>query len=129
MTANSDYFSSWKSKGLSPESIKPPAMSDNSFTAALSYYGVKTRIKFYGSCLQQPKVSYTHGTIVNIYIVYELGASSSSNNDPTLKDCLFGAVTLTKNADIDKCGYPGYGIGFNKRSSLHFEVVDLVKMY
>ena len=52
--------------------------------------------------------------------VYELGASSSHNNDPTLKNCLFGAVTLTKNADIDKYGYSGYGIGFNRRSSFSF---------
>ena len=124
MTANSDYFSSWKSKGLSPESIKPPAMSDNSFTAALSYYGVKTRIKFYGSCLQQPKVSYTHGTIVNIYIVYELGASSSQSDDPTL----FGAVTLTKNADSDQYAYLDYVIGFDRKSSFHFQVIDLVKI-
>ena len=43
-----------------------------------------------------------------VYIVYELGASSSHNNDPTLKSCLFGAVTLTKNADIDKYGYSDY---------------------
>ena len=54
------------------------------------------------------------------YIVYELGASSSHNNDPTLKNCLFGAVTLTKNADIDKYGYSGYGIGFDRRSSFSF---------
>ena len=52
--------------------------------------------------------------------VYELGASSSHNNDPTLKNCLFGAVTLTKNADIDKYGYSGYGIGFNRRSIFSF---------
>ena len=129
LIAGTDYVSSWKSKGLSAETIKLPSTSDNSLTPAVSYYGTKTRVKFTGSCLKQPKISYTHGTIVNIYIVYELGASSSSNNDPTLKDCLFGAVTLTKNADIDKYGYSGYGIGFNKRSSLHFEVVDLVKMY
>ena len=51
---------------------------------------------------QTIKNSYTHGKIVNIYIVYELGASSSHINDPTLKNCLFGAVTLNKNADIDK---------------------------
>ena len=38
-------------------------------------------------------VSYTHGKVVNIYIVYELGASSSSNSDPTI-NCLFGAVTF-----------------------------------
>ena len=35
---------------------------------------------------------YTHGKIVNIYIVYELGASGSHINEPTLKIFLFGAV-------------------------------------
>ena len=50
-------------------------------------------------------------------IAYELGASSSHVNDPTLKNCLFGAVTLTKNADIEKHGYSGYGIGFVRRSN------------
>ena len=29
---NNDYVSSWKSKGLSAESIKPPATSDNSLS-------------------------------------------------------------------------------------------------
>ena len=66
--------------------------------------------------MKQPKVSYTHWKVVNIYIVYELGASGSYNNDPTLKNCLFVTVTLTKNADIDKYGYSGYGIGFDRRS-------------
>ena len=80
MITNTDYISSWKPKGLSAESIKPPATSDNSLTPALNYHGTKTRVKF----------------------VYELGASSSHINDPTLKNCLFGAVTLTKNTDIDK---------------------------
>ena len=117
---NTNYISSWKSKGLSAESIKPPTTSDNSLTPALSYYGTKTRVKFTGSCLKQPKISYTHGKVVNIYIVYELGASSSNDNDPTLKNCLFGAVTLTKNADIDKYGYSGYGIGFDRRGSFSF---------
>ena len=117
---NTDYVSSWKSKGLSAESIKPPTASDNSLTPALDYYGTKTRVKFTASCLQQRKVSYTHGTIVNIYIVYELGASSSHSDDPTRKNSLFGAVRLTKNADIDKYQYSGYGIGFDRESSFSF---------
>ena len=100
--ASTDYVSSWKSKGLYAETIKPPATSDNSLTPALSYYGTKTKVKLYESCLKQPQVSYTHRKVVNIYIVYELGDSSSHSDDPTLKNCLFGAVTLTKNADIDK---------------------------
>ena len=119
--ANTGYISPWKSKGLSGESIKPPATSDNSLTPVLNYYGIKTRVNFNGSCLQQPKLSYTCGTIVNIYIVYELNASSSHSDNPRLENCLFGAVTLTKNADdIDKYGYSGYGTGFDRKSSFSF---------
>ena len=64
--------------------------------------------------------NYIYIKVVNIYIVHELGASTSHINDPTLKNCLFGAVTLTKNANIDKYGYSGYGIGFDKRGSFSF---------
>ena len=49
-----------------------------------------------------------------------MGASGSNNNDPTLKNCLFEAVTLIKNTDIDKYGYSGYGIGFDRGSSYSF---------
>ena len=71
-------------------------------------------MKFNGGCLKQPnKLTYTHGKVVKIYIVYEVGASSSNVNDPTLKKYLSGAVTLTKNADID-------GIGFDRRGSFSF---------
>ena len=49
-----------------------------------------------------------------------MGAPSSHNNDPTLKNGLFGAVTLTKSADTDKYEYSGYGIGFDRRSSFSF---------
>ena len=87
MITNTNYVSSWKSKGLSGESIKTPTTSDNSLTPELSYYGTKTRVKFTGSCLKQSKFSYTHRKVVNIYIGYELGTSSSHVNDPTLKSC------------------------------------------
>ena len=86
----------------------------------IDYVDNKTRLKFNGGCLKQPKISYTHGKAVNVCIVYELGISSFYNNDPTLKNCFFGAVTLTKNADTDKYGYSGYGIGFDRRSSFSF---------
>ena len=80
------------------------------------------------SCLKQPNFTFTHQKVVNIYIVYELRASSSHINDPTLKNCLFGAVTLTKNADIEKYRYSGYGIGFDRRSNFSFQMADLGKM-
>ena len=103
----------WQSKGLSTENIDPPTTS---LSLLINYVGNKIRVKFARSCLKQSnKISYTHTTIVNIYIVHELGASGSHNNDPTLKTCLFGAVILNKNANIDKYGYSGYGIGFDRR--------------
>ena len=117
---NTDYISSWKSKGLSAESIKPPITPDNILTSALSYYDYNIRVKFTGSCLKQSKISYTHKKVVNINIVYELRVSSSHSDDPTLKNCLFDAATLTKNADIDRYGYSGYGIGFDRKSSFTF---------
>ena len=115
-----DYVLSWQSKGFSSEIFKVISMSNNSLTPAINYYGTKIKLKFSGSCLKQSKISYTHVKVVNIYIVYELGVSSSNVNDPTLKNCLFGAVTLTKNADIDKYRYSGHGIGFDRRSSFSF---------
>ena len=39
---------------------------------------------------------------------------------PTLRNCLFGAVTLTKNADFDKFWYFGYRTGFDRRSCFSF---------
>ena len=80
----------------------------------MSYSGTKTKLKFPGSYLKQDQISYTHGKVVN---VYEPGASDSNDNNPILKNCLFGAVTLTKNADLDKYGYSGYGIRCDRRSS------------
>ena len=35
----------------------------------------------------------------------------------TLENCLFGAVKLTKNADIDTYKYSGYGIGFDSKET------------
>ena len=58
--------------------------------------------------------------MVNIYFVHELSASSSSDHDPTLKNSLFGTVTLIKNADIEKYKYSSYGIGFDRRSNYSF---------
>ena len=118
---NGKYISSWKSKGLSNETITPYATSDNSLTPLIDYYGSKVRVKFNKGCLKQPnKLTYDYGRKVNIYIVYEFGASSSNDSDPILRNCLFGAVTLTKNTDIEKYGYSGYGIGFDRRSSFSF---------
>ena len=115
-----DYVSSWQYKGISNEISKPPTTANNSVTPELNYYGTKTRVKFTRSCFKQSDHIFTHKRVVNIYIVYELGTSSSNFSDPTIKNCLFGAVTLTKNADIEKYKYSSYGIGFDRKSSFSF---------
>ena len=115
-----DYVLSWQSKGLSNESIKPPTTTNNSLTPELNYYRTKTKIKFTRSCLKQSSHIFSHKKVVKIYIVHELAASNSLTSDPTIKIFLFGAVTLTNNADVKKYKYSGYGIGFDGRSSFSF---------
>ena len=50
-----------------------------------------------------------------------MSASSSHSDYPTVKNCFFGTVTLTKNADdINKFEYSIYEIGFDRKSSFSF---------
>ena len=77
----------------------------------------KIRIKFNGSFLNRFPPTMPHENVVNIYIVYEITSDYKDINYPTLENCLFGSVKLTKNAAIDEYGYFGYGIGFNTKSS------------
>ena len=51
------------------EIMKLPTTSDNSLTPKLSCYDYNIRVKLTGSCLKQPKITYTHKKVVNIYIV------------------------------------------------------------
>ena len=62
----------------------------------------KIRIKFDGSFLNWLPPTIIHTDIVNIYIVYEITSDYKDINYPTLENCLFGSVKVTKNADIDK---------------------------
>ena len=58
--------------------------------------------------------------IVNIYIAYEISKNYSISSYPTLENCLFGAVSLIKKADIDRYKYSGYGIGFDRHEEFSF---------
>ena len=59
-------------------------------------------------------MTYTHEKIVNISIVYEISKNYNISSYPTLKNCLSGAVSLTKIVDFGKYKYSGYGIGFDR---------------
>ena len=122
--SNTKYISSWKSKGLSDETITPYATSDNSLTPLIDYYGSKVRVKFNKGCLKQPnKLTYDYGRKVNIYIVYEFGASSSNDSDPTLKDCLYFTQIL-KNM-----GFLVMRLDLIEDQACHSLVGDLLKIY
>ena len=127
---NTNYISSWKSKGLSAESIKPFPTSDNIPTPLIDCYNYKIKVKFNGSFLRQTKVAFTHGKVVNIFMVYELVGLALTLMILHLKNCLFGAATLIKNADFDKYGYLVMELVLIKKNQVfHFRIVDLVKRY
>ena len=114
-SGNYVYF--WKSRGLSDERINSNTASNHSITPELSCYGTKTRLKFSGSCLKKDKATYDHGTIADIY---EISKNYDISSYPTLENCLFRAVSLTKHFDIYQYKYSGYGIGFDRKGEFSF---------
>ena len=79
---------------MSDEIIEPPSVSDNSLAPALRNVGKKTRVKFDWDCLKQDKITFTHGKIVNIYVVYEINLRNYVDiSDPTLGNSLLHAST------------------------------------
>ena len=75
--------------------------------------------------MKQDKIKYTHGKLVNIYIVYEISKSINISDCPTLENCLFGAASVTKNVHIDRCKYSGFGILFDRHGSFSFSGIGL----
>ena len=108
-------ISSWESKGLFREQISSVTISDGR-VSKLVYDNARIKVNFNEDLLKQNEVTYNHGPILNIYIVYRLIPTTKDPSVP-LQSCLFGAVKLTKNADIDIYKNFGYGIGFDSRGS------------
>ena len=79
-----NYIQFWKSKRLSDERINSITTSNDSITPELSHYSTKTKVKFSGTCLKQDKATYNHGTIVNIYIFYEITKNYNISSYPKL---------------------------------------------
>ena len=120
VAGSGNYIYIWKSKGLFDERLDFITVSNYKITPELSFYGTKTKVEFNGSCLKQDKVTFSHGKTVNIYIFYEIGQNYNISSYPTLENCLFGAVSLTKHADIDQYKYSGYRIGFDRHGEFNF---------
>ena len=99
MTGNK--ISSSESKRLPNEKIGSTKTSNYDQSPRLVYDNARIKLGFARSILKQNKVTYNHQPILNIYIVYRLTPGTRSTGI-TLENCLFGAVKLTKNVDIDK---------------------------
>ena len=88
VSANDINILPWKPKVY--QSIKPSTTSNKMLNPSLDYVDTKTRVKFNGDCLKQEKITFNHGKIINIYIVYEIERSVDISSYPTLENCLFG---------------------------------------
>ena len=122
--ANDSNILSWKSKGLSDESIKPPSKSNKMLNPSVNCVCTIARAETNRDCLKQESISFDHGKTVNIYIVYEIDDYRNISGYPTLENCLLGAVKLKKHVDVDLYKYSGYGIGFDRKRfySIGYEI-------
>ena len=100
---------------MSDESIKAPTTDDKILNPSIEFFDNIVKVKFSGDCLKQDIITFSQTKIVNIYIVYETERSANISSYPTLENCLFGAVKLTKHIDVDLHKYSGYGIGFDRK--------------
>ena len=114
-TNNSTLLSAWKSTGIINrdhgimDSVSSPPQLKKSNEIFYVY--------FHRDYFKRTEVVIPKDTI-NIYCVYELDlASYLRDHTFIIQDALFGAIEITKNTDILKYKYKGYGICFdaNKR--------------
>ena len=102
---------SWKYN----ECINPPTTPDKILNPLFNYAGTKARAKLRGDCLKQERVTFNHGKIVNIYIVFEIEKNVNISSYPTLENCFFGAFKLAKHIDVPQYKYSVYSIRFGRK--------------
>ena len=76
----------------------------------------RMNLEFNGNYFVQNKLLHpNNNNVVNICIVHKLDTiSNTRNTDFTIQNALFGAIKITKNTDISKNKYEGYGICFDE---------------
>ena len=100
-------ISSWKSTGIHNDSKNTDLFSvynSSNNSPPLLNQNNRLGVIFNGNYVKK-KLGYAHGTVVNIYIVYELKNRSTDNADFTVSNGLFGAVKLTKDVSTSNYDY------------------------
>ena len=99
---------SWKSQGMSDESIKNTGSDQTILDPSLTNHRPLPLAKFSGNCLRMSSIS-VHQKVVNLYISRIIDTwPRDLNTNFTLDNCLLGAVELTKNADPNKYLYNAF---------------------
>ena len=111
---------------MSDKVIKPP---DTSLAPTPGFKNDEKRyFPFKVDCLIRGKAKSEYGKIINIFIVYDLQSNRNYNPELTLENCLFGAIKVTKNADVNKFKYSRYGLDLMEKEFFHIQLVVLVIM-
>ena len=99
--SNSSKIETWKSKGLSSQSLSLSSTvgTTNGIKMNKPRRPVYVIFNHKDSFFEQKKESIIKSrSIVNIYIVYSL-SQETINSDNVLKNCLFGTTKVTKHGD------------------------------
>ena len=92
---------SWKSNGISEESIENITKSELNLAPTFVYHQLLPHVSFNGHCLIKNDI-FIPKKIINLYISYTLIPwLKNLNTNFILNNCLFGSVKLTT-ADPDK---------------------------
>ena len=118
----SDKLTTWKSTGIDNLSTNSnmKAVGDSDLDLPVLENNGRMNLKFEGNYFVQNKVIHPNNNkVVNsIYIVYRLDPISNfRSTDYTIQNALFGAAKITKNSDISKNKYEGYGICFDEKGT------------
>ena len=109
-----------KSNGMLKVSIENITKSDSNFAKTFLSHQLLPDMNFTGHCLTKNNTEIPK-KVINLHMSYTLGLQLRNlNKNFTSGNSLFGSVKLAENADLDKCIYTGYDIGFDSRSGFLF---------
>ena len=113
----------WKSTGINNLSRNSDmdSISDTTLLFPSLEDDGRINVKLSGNYFVQTKAIIPNSDkIINVYVVYMLDPIvSTRNTDFTIQNALLGAVNVTKNADISKNKYKGYGLCFDEGSTFN----------
>ena len=109
-------ISSWKSTVIHNDSNNSDLFSvnnSNNVSPTLLNQNIRLYVTCSGNYMKQNKIGHAHGSILNIYIAYELKNRTISSPNFTVQNGLFGATKITKDVNTSHYQFHGYGICFD----------------